>query len=110
MTILMEYGLDTDKRMRYNVLTANGTNLSEMIGQRLHIKGFAILENTDGNGEVTKRLKMVTDDDEIVGTGSKSFIEGFVQFVECLGAEEATEFEVDQRASKAGRKYLVFKA
>ena len=110
MEIVMEYTNGISKRDRYNLMTGTGHNLQEYAGQRIGIKAFMLIATPDSDGEIVRRLKVLTDDGEIVGTASRPFIEGFVAFVECMGADEATEMEIEQRTSKAGRRYLAFKA
>ena len=111
MEILKEYGINGDKRMRYNLLEAPGTNLNEMIGQRLNIKAYLLVYDTNPEtGEPRKSLKVITDDGEIIGTRSISFISGFERFLACMETDECTEFEVGQARSKAGRNYLTFRA
>lgn len=111
MTILKEYGINNDKRMRYNLSEAQGTNLSEMVGQRIQVKAYILIEDTDPTtGEPRKSLKVLSDDGEIIGTRSQSFIAGFEKFLVCMESDECTEFEVAQARSHAGRNYLTFKA
>lgn len=111
MQILKEYGINGDKRLRYNLTQAGGSSLADMIGQRIEVRAYILTEDTDPeSGESKKTLKVVTDDGEILGTRSASFINGFENFLLCMESDECTEFEVGQAKSKAGRNYLVFKA
>lgn len=111
MQILREYGINGDKRLRYNLSETIGTNLSEMVGQRLTVKAYLLIEETDPQtNETRKGLKILTDDNEVVGTRSQSFINGFEKFLECMETDAIDELEVAQGRSRAGRNYLMFKA
>ncbi len=110
MTILKEYGI-TDKKTRYNLSVAPGTNMSELVGQRVVVKGYLLVEDTDPTtGELKKALKVMTDDGQIIGTRSQSFINGFENFLLFMETDAIEEMEIAQARSKAGRQYLTFKA
>ena len=111
MQVLKEYGINGDKRARYNLMEATGGNLSDCVGQRIQIKAYILVEDVDvSTGETRKALKILTPEDEIIGTRSDSFIAGFERFLTCMESDECTEFEVVQQRSKQGRNYLTFKA
>ena len=108
MKIIREYGINGDKRLRYNLTEGGGQSISEMIGQRLQIKAYVLFDVENQDEETNRILKVLTEDGEIVGTSSGSFISGFERFLDCMESDECTEFEIGQRTSKAGRKYLQF--
>lgn len=111
MQVLREYGINGDKRARYNLMEATGSNLSDYVGQRLQIKAYLLIEDVDAStGESRRALKVITDEGEIIGTRSESFISGFERFLIAMESDECTEFEVLQNRSKQGRNYLTFKA
>ena len=111
MKIVREYGVNGDKKLRYNMVEAAGMNLSEMVGQRFGVKAYLIVEAEDlATNEIRKSLKIVSEDGEIIGTNSQSFITSFERFLDCMESDECTEMEVVQMKSKAGRNYLRFKA
>ena len=111
MTIVREFGVNGDKRVRYNLIEAKGGRLSDMVGQRIPVKAYVLIEDEDKEtGERRKSLNVLTEDGEIVGTNSRSFIEGFERFLTCMESDECTEFEVCHAKSRAGRTYLTFKA
>lgn len=111
MTILKEFGINGDKRIRYNLVEAKGGKLSDMVGQRIQVKAYVLIEDIDREtGEARKGLNVLTEDGEVVGTNSQSFIAGFERFLECMESDECTEFEVCNARSRAGRTYLTFKA
>lgn len=110
MTILREYGIE-NKMDKYNLSEATGTNMSEMVGQRLEIKAYLLVEDTDRTtGEMKKALKVLTKDGDIVGTRSQSFIEGFEKFLTFMESNAIETFGIAQARSKAGRNYLTFVA
>ena len=108
MKIVRESGINGDKRLRYNLTEGAGQSISEMIGQRLQIKAYVLIETENQDAETQRILKLLTEDGEIVGTSSGSFIAGFERFLDCMESDECTEMEIGQRTSKAGRKYLQF--
>lgn len=108
MAIIRQYGLDGDKRALYNLVHDTGANLSDMVGQRLAVAAYVIMETADSNGEITRSLKVKTADGEIVGTTSRCFIGGFEEFLDVMETDEIGEFEVGQKRSKAGRNYIYF--
>ncbi len=110
MKIVREYGINGDKKLRYNLVEASGASMNEMIGQRIQVRAYALIEQTNKDGEETKILKVITTDGEICGTGSPSFIAGFERFLECMESDQVDEFEISSARSKAGRQYLTFKA
>ena len=111
MNIVKEFGINGDKRVRYNLIEAKGGRLSDMVGQRIGVKAYVLIEEPDREtGEMRKTLNVLTEDGEVVGTNSRSFIEGFEKFLVCMESDECTEFEVCNARSRAGRTYLTFKA
>lgn len=110
MKILREYGIE-NKMDKYNLSNATGTNMSELIGQRIEVKAYLLVEDVDRNtGELKKALKVLTPDGDIIGTRSQSFIEGFETFLTFMETDEIHSMGVEQARSKAGRNYLTFRA
>lgn len=111
INIIKEWGVNGDKRMRYNMCESRGQNLSDLAGQRLHIKAYMLIETPNPEtGEMQQSLKMLTDAGEYVGTRSVSFITGFLRFLACMESDACEEFEVEKQRSKQGRQYITFKA
>ena len=109
MTILHEYGIGNDKKVRYNLTQASGSSLKDYIGQRLNIKAYILFDAEDvTTNEVHRTLKILTDEGEYIGTRSKSFIRGFEDFLACMESDECTEMGIEERQSKQGRNYLTF--
>ena len=114
MNILKEYGICEDKKLRYNLVKGNGESLSNMVGQRIrNIKAYIVFEQPDSNGEIQKVLKVLVtgenDKTEILGTSSKSFVEGFIDYLDCMESDECAEFEIGQkRSTRSGRPYITF--
>ena len=109
--IVREWGI-ANKRDRYNLVEAvGGQNMSDLAGQRLHIKAYILVESPNPDtGEVVKSLKVLTEENEVVGTRSQSFINGFERFLVLMESDECTEFEIVKQKSNAGRNYITFKA
>ena len=112
MNILREYGIGDNKKLRYNILNAQGGNtISAMIGQRVEVQAYILIEETGWNtGVVVKTFKVLTTDGEYLGTRSGSFINGWENYLDCMESNELTKFEVGQGTSKAGRHYATFVA
>lgn len=113
MNITHEYGINGDKKLRYNMVEGSGPSLADYIGQRLTIKAYVIFENPpkEEGGEPVKVIKLMLDDGKtIAGTTSKSFINSFERYLECIESDECTEVEIQQMKSKSGRPYLIFRA
>lgn len=112
MNICKEWGIDGNKKLRYNLIESkDGHSLTEFIGQRLQIKAYILTEETNQQtGEIGKLLKLITTDNEIIGTSSPSFIQGFERYLDCMETDECPELEVGQGTSKSNRRYLCFKA
>ena len=110
MEILREYGINGDKRLRYNMLEGHGENLADRIGQRFGVKAYILVQDVNGDGEPIKNLKIMDEDGKVVGTSSKSFIEGFERFLVCMESDACEELEVSASKSRNGRNYLTFKA
>lgn len=108
--ILREHGIE-NKKDRYNLSKAPGSNLSDMVGQRVEVKAYLLYEDAaNDTGELRKTLKIMTPDGEICGTRSKSFIEGFEEYLDFMEEEAIDSVGVEQKRSKNGRNYLVFVA
>ena len=108
--ILKEYGI-TDNRERYNLSKAQGHNLADYVGQRIEVKAYLIVETTnDATGAITKSLKIMTPENEVIGTISRAFIDGFLEFTTFMDSDAVGSFEVEQKTAKNGRKYLSFLA
>lgn len=110
-TIIREWGINGDKRKRYNLCETAGANLSDMAGQRIKITAYIEIESPNPEtGEMVRTLKCLTEDGECVGTRSKSFISGFERFLACMEEDACEEFEIVKVRSKQGRTYITFKA
>ena len=113
MVINHEYGLNGDKKLRYNMVEGVGPSLADYVGQRFKIKCYVLFTNdpkAEGE-EPVKVIKVMLEDGQIAGTTSKSFINSFERYLDCIESDECDEMEVQQmRSSKTGRPYLVFKA
>ena len=109
MKIIREYGVN-DKKLRYNLIKGSGTSIADMVGQRVEVAAYALIEVEDQNGDPVETLKVITKEGEIIGTRSKSFISGFCDFLDCMETDQCDEFEVVKVRSKAGRDYITFKA
>ena len=107
--ILMAHGIE-DKREQYNLMNTPADKMRNHIGERIEVAGFAFVERDSADGTPTKVFMVKTKDGELIGTSSKSFVDGVETFLNLLGADELTEFEVSKAVSKSGRDYLVFKA
>lgn len=112
MTIVREYGINGNKKLRYNLLESrDGGSLNDCVGQKIQVKAYVLFSNTNAEtAEITERLRLLTTDNEILGTSSPSFIQGLERYLDCMESDELTELEVSQGTSKAGHKYLTFKA
>lgn len=108
MQIIRQYGLNGDKRALYNLVHDVGSNMTDLVGQRISVRAYILMENTDSNGEIVRSLKVRTADGDIIGTTSKAFINGFEEFCSCMESDEVTEFEIGSKKSKAGRPYIYF--
>lgn len=109
--IIREWGINGDKRKRYNLCEGPGKNLSDMAGQRIEVAAYVEIETPDpSTGEIRRVLKFLTTDGECLGTRSNSFISGFERFLACMESDECTEFEVVKARSSQGRNYILFKA
>lgn len=108
--ILSQYNF-TDKREQYNLLNTPAGKMRDHVGERLEVKAWAFIEreNRDG-GESTKVFMVKTGDGELIGTSSKSFIDGVENFLSVFDPEELTEFEIAKGVSRGGRDYLIFRA
>ena len=109
--IIMVHGIE-DKREQYNLLNTPADKMKNHIGERIEVEGFAFIEREalTPDAQPTKVFLVKTKDGELIGTSSKSFVDGVQMFLELLGARELTTFEVGKASSKNGREYLVFKA
>lgn len=114
MTILKEYGIGADKKLRYNLMKGSGESLSNMIGQRIKgIVAYMVFEQENPEtGELQKILKLMVKNEDgstaILGTSSKSFVEGLLDYLVCMESDELTELEVGSKRSRNGRPYIVF--
>ena len=107
--ITMVHGIN-DKREQYNLMNTPADKMRNHIGERIEVAGFAFVEREDKDGVTSKVFMVKTRDGELIGTSSKSFVDGVETFLNLLGADELTEFEVGKAVSKSGRDYLIFKA
>ena len=110
MKILRQYGINGDKRLLYNLTQTQDGRISEMVGQRIPVKAYLLYETENKDGEIIQVLKILTDENQIVSTGSAAFIRGVCDFLTCMETDELDEVEVIQKVSSAGRKYIAFKA
>ena len=108
--ILSSHGIN-DKRELYNILNTPAGKMRDHKGERIEVDGFAFVERENTQtGEVTEVFMVKTKDGEILGTSSKSFVDGVKTFIDLLGADELTAFTVGTAVSKSGRDYMIFKA
>ena len=107
--ILSQYNF-SDKREQYNLLNTPAGKMRDHIGERLEVKAWAFIERASSDGNLTKVFMIKTGDDELIGTSSKSFIDGVENFLAVFEPEELTELEVSKGVSRGGRDYLIFRA
>lgn len=108
MEIIKQYGI-TDKREKYNMLNAPGTSMSDLVGQKIQVEGYILMQDTNPKtGELVRTLKVKTKDGEYIGTRSDSFIEGMLLFLTMMETDELDTFEIGSKKSKAGRTYICF--
>lgn len=108
MTILREFGI-VDKIDRWNLSEAPGKNLKDAVGQRIQVKCYLLIEDTNRKtGEIGKILKVMTPNGEIYGTGSVPFISMFERYLDFMETNEIHEFGVGSKPSTKGNPYLLF--
>jgi len=110
MQIIKQFGINGDKRKLYNLTQNQDIRISEMRGQRVKVVAYVIYEQINQDGEPAQVFKAITEDGQIAGTLSKAFIQGVLDFLTCMETDDLGEFEVVEKVSKAGRKYIAFKA
>ena len=110
MKIIRQYGINGDKRKLYNLTQNQDIRISDMRGQRVKITAYVIFEKPNQAGEVVRIFRAITEDGQIAGTASGAFIQGLTDFLDCMESDALEEIEVAEKMSKAGRKYIVFKA
>lgn len=111
MKILREYGINDNKKLRYNLCNAPSENLKTRNGQHFGVKAYVLFEDENHKtGEITKILKVLDEDDVILGTGSAPFIQQFENYLVCMEDDTCTEMGVASKRSNNGREYLCFLA
>lgn len=103
---IIKQSQNIDRKQLYVMTTGTGTKrLSDCVGQTLEIDKFVIYNRENADGSVSHVLSILTKDGDIVGTNSRSFVEGFESAAEVLG-DDFTKFVVGQHRSKSGHNYL----
>lgn len=95
-----------DRKTLYVMTCGRGTKrLSDCVGQKIDIDCYVIYDRENQDGTIAHVLSIKTKDGDIVGTNSRSFVEGFENAVDVLG-NDFTAFCVGQYRSKSGHNYL----
>ena len=103
---IVNQSANIDRKTLYVMTTGNGTKrLSDCVGQKIEIDCYVIYDRENQDGTIAHVLSIKTKDGDIVGTNSRSFVEGFENAVDVLGSD-FTAFSVGQHRSKTGHNYL----
>lgn len=110
MRIIKQFGINGDKRTLYNMTQVQEGSIADHVGERVQIAAYVLYEMEGRDGDEVVILKVLTRDGKILGTVSAAFIRGFCDFLDVMESDEIADFEIVQKTSKAGRKYIAFKA
>lgn len=106
MEVIKKHPEDMNKREEYKLMNSNETKkMSDAEGSVLNPKAWVLYEDTTPTGEIKKVITLITEDGEIFGTISESFINAFERIVDFFGGEIG-EIKVVSGTSKAGRTYI----
>ena len=106
MEVIRKYPEDMNKREEYKLMNSNETKkMSDAEGSVLNPTAWIVYEDVDNTGEIKKIVSLVTEDGEIFGTISESFISAFERIVDFFDGEVG-EIKVVSGFSKAGRTYI----
>ena len=107
MEILKMHPEDMDRRTSYKIMNSNeACKMSDAEGSVLDVKAWVIYNDTDEKtGEIKKVVSLMTDDGEIFGTISGTFIREFEKIADHCG-NHCGSIKVISGTSKAGRTYI----
>lgn len=107
MEVIRKYPEDMSTREAYKLMNSNETKkMSDAEGSVLNPKAWIMYEDvTAKTGEIKKVVSLITEDGEIFGTISESFINAFERIVDFFDGEVG-EIKVVSGVSKAGRTYI----
>lgn len=109
MTIVREFGINDNKKLRYKMINEQSENLKSRDGQRFGVLAYVLFEDTNRKtGELTKILKVLDEEHKLLGTGSAPFIQQFENYLTCMETDECTEMGVASKRSANNRDYLCF--
>lgn len=107
MEIIKMYPEDMDRRTSFKIMNSNETSkMSDAEGSVLDVKAWVIYNDTDEKtGEIKKVVSLMTDDGEIFGTISNTFIREFEKIADHFG-NDVGSIKVISGTSKAGRTFI----
>lgn len=107
MEVIKQFPENMDKRTSYKLMNSNEVQkMSDAEGSILETKAWIIFMDEDSkNGEPKKVIAILTEDDEIFGTISETFIREFEKMVDHFGSEIGA-IKVVGGKSKAGRNFI----
>lgn len=107
MEIIKMYPEDMDRRTSYKIMNSNETfKMSDAEGSVLDVKAWVIYNDTDEKtGEKKKVMSLMTDDGEIFGTISNTFIREFEKIADHFD-NDVGSIKVISGTSKAGRTFI----
>ena len=107
MEVIKMYPEDMDKRTSYKLMNSNETKrMSDADGSILEVKAWCIYNDIDTKtGDEKKVVSVMTNDDEIFGTISETFIREFEKIADHFG-NDVGSIKVITGTSKAGRTFI----
>ena len=106
MEVIRKYPEDMSKRDEYKLMNSNETKkMSDAEGSVLNPKAWIVYEDVTATGESKKVVSLITEDGEIFGTISETFVNDFERIVDFFDGEVG-EIKVSSGVSKAGRTFI----
>ena len=108
MEVIKMYHEDMGKRESYRIMNSNETKkMLDADGSELEVKAWVIYEDDpdEKTGDIKKVLTIMTEDDEIFGTISPTFIKEFEKIAKYFG-DDVGSIKVITGTSKSGRTYV----
>lgn len=108
MTIIKSTPNLTRKEQYALCLSGNSIKMQDAAGQTLDLKAWALYQDVDKrSGELHEILSILTPENEVYATISRTFIEDFTRMVDFFGdSDPVTAITVNEGVSKNGRKFI----
>lgn len=106
MTIKGSNGDLTNQQKYFLTAAPNIKKMKSVAGQTIDVQKWCLFSDEDKDGTEHDILSIMTPEDEVYATNSRTFLDSFRKIVECFGSDGFSFVKIDTNTSKNGREFI----